>query len=262
MAPRIQFIHIPKCAGSSFFGGLAAALKPRNRNQLRVAATISAARDLRPGLGWQDFQEYYLECRAFQLQFLMHEGCELIGGHFPYSPAAKRRFGDQYLLLTLLREPVERLISNLIWLTTVDGRHPLERLQRGEVAVENELAWLLDDELAVWVAREYALSLGGVDADGRGRWDGATERAIEHLAEIDLIGFFDDFEGFRHQCEVRIGRPIEERTRNVTHSILGNELLSRARAFFTPERRRRCEELSAADCRIYAAARELATASR
>ena len=113
-APKIHFIHIPKCAGNSVFLGIRDALDIESTEMLDVGVSIQAARQVKWGLPWGAWEEHYLECRQYLLQCALHRGVGLIGGHFPFSPVAKFWFQKEYRFVTVLREPVERFISNLV----------------------------------------------------------------------------------------------------------------------------------------------------
>lgn len=250
---KVQFIHIPKCAGNSVYFGLKQALGNVHGEMLDVGKTIAAARQVKWGLPWPQWEEHYLECRAYLLQYALHRGVPLIGGHYPFSPVARFWFQKEYAFVTVLREPVERLTSNLIWLTFADGRRPLADFESGQASPEEELDFLLQHEMTPWIARTLTLYLGGINAEGRGQLEGATKRAIQHLDLLDAIGFAHDLPAFAQKCEKLFKHPFPLERRNATAQFLQNrDLQKRIQTFFNhPPRRQHLTTLSQDDLTLY-----------
>jgi len=258
---RIQYIHIPKCAGNSVFFALRSAMKTQNTEMLNVFASIEAARQVKWGLPWTAWEEHYLECRQYLLQCALHRGVELIGGHYPFSPVAHFWFHEKYRFCTVLREPVERFISNIIWLTLADGRHPLEEFENGNVEIEPEFDFLMQHEMTPCIAKTYCIYLGGLDAKGRGDLAGSKERALEHLHKIDLIGIQEDMDRFQNQFRERYGKPLILGKRNETVALLKNSLLrERVQKYFDEPRRKLIAEWCREDNEVYEKARRLSMA--
>jgi hypothetical protein len=114
------FMHLPKCGGTSLSEGLYALIPlnlkigildaPSSRRAL--AMYYDQVDDVRL---YHDEGDHAGRVAAFREQLLlmhMAHGCDLVHGHFLFSQAAWRHFGDRYKFITIMRDPIARTVSN------------------------------------------------------------------------------------------------------------------------------------------------------
>jgi hypothetical protein len=113
------FVHIPKTAGSSFRSELASLLSP-NYN-------VHIEGDRRP----VSYSQKIIDATKRFNERLKRQPCRFASGHIPVSTLAKHVQGWQDLkLLTMLRDPVQRVISDYRYQTTPEHPSHLEFLER------------------------------------------------------------------------------------------------------------------------------------
>lgn len=115
------FVHIPKCAGSSVSRGIRGlcGLRQHSRRIGAVASRASSAvlyqvdpEDLfREGACADKAYRAIFAHREEVLMYSLADGDSVVSGHFLYSDRAYQAFGDRYKFITILRDPVARLIS-------------------------------------------------------------------------------------------------------------------------------------------------------
>jgi hypothetical protein len=115
------FVHIPKCAGSSVSRGIRGlcGLTQRPRGVAAEASRESSAvlykidpKDMfREGAGADKAYHAIYAHREEVLMYCLAEGNSVVSGHFLYSDRAYQAFGDRYKFITILRDPVARLVS-------------------------------------------------------------------------------------------------------------------------------------------------------
>ena len=187
---RYFFLRVPKTAG--------AALLQRLANQFGEAAIY-------PAMGLDGTDPLKLAVSVGHLrERLAARGDQIrvIAGHFPL--CTTELIGDRFTTLTLLREPVERTLSQLRYTRKINrtARHlPLEELyddpMRFHAVVHNQMTKMLS--LRPTEVGDAAM-LARVEFD-RDR----LERAKEALVGIDVIGLQERFEDLCEELSARFG---------------------------------------------------------
>ena len=238
------FMHMPKCGGTSIseamyatvpFGGGVAVI---DAVSTRIAAAILAFDSADPMLCHEDMahgEKVFALREAMMLQH-MAWGSRLIHGHVLYSARAEAHFGDRYRMVTLLRDPVQRMLSHYRW--AVD----LNEVPAG-------LDAYLASPVAVSHAQVYLRYLGGRTVIASDQVDTALGQAKQRLSRFAIVGFLDDLAGFQRQYAAEFGVPLRIRSYNQGRGAPFSP---------TPDQRARIEALCAPDRAIYDFARGMA----
>lgn len=231
------FMHIPKSGGSSIHEALRS-LIPLNEhihvvaaNSTRRAAAIYFANADDENLVHEDgsrCDELFGMREQMLLNSMAHNDA-LIYGHILFSEKAHKYFGDKYKYVTVLRDPVSRVISNY-----------------RSTTYENYYNGTFDEYLESDVARRHAqLNLryfSGIAEIEHGKEDSALQVAMINQQLFSVIGFLDDLQGFCSRFEEAFGSRL-----SIPHynSAKGSDVN------VTPDQIKRIKELCAFDIELY-----------
>ena len=187
---RYFFLHVPKTAGS--------ALQQRLANHFGEAAVYPAK-----GLDGTDPLTLAVSIGHLRERLAARgDQIRVIAGHFPL--CTTELIGGRFTTLTLLREPVERMLSQLRYTRKVNRAArdvPLEELYddpiRFDAVLHNQMTKMLSLR-STEVADAAMLTRVEFDRD-------RLERAKEALAGIDVIGLQEQFEDFCEELSARFG---------------------------------------------------------
>lgn len=237
----LVFMHLPKCGGTSLSEALYATVPIQNRigvidalSTRRAAALLHFGCDC-PILCHDDMAHGH-HTFALRRALLFQHMCwnsRLIHGHLLFSETARRTFGRHYRLITVLRDPAARMISNY-------------RMARRAGLTAPDFSRYLETPLAAQHARVYLRYLSGQNAPDAADLDRLQARAIGRLAQFDLIGFLDRLPDFTRALRDLAGAalriPRHNRSTDTAPGLSDGD-------------RDRMAELLAQDQRIYDAAR-------
>lgn len=252
---QIYHVHIPKCAGDSLVAAVRQQLEPERSHIPNAVALYLAARQTRHCRNEDEFETHQLLQKQAHLLYLMNQNWSFISGHLPYSPLIGRHFGDRFEVVTLLREPLERFISHVVYLIFAQPRTCVEDYASGKVDPAAEVERILFEGIGPWMASNLSLYLGGLDGQGAVDLAGRVAHAIDALEGCALVGFTHQLERFGRAFGERFGVTLSLDRRNTIEEVQGNEILrARARSAFSGSVLARAKELVAADEALYAAA--------
>lgn len=195
------FMHVPKCGGSSIAEALYAIVPMQQRVGVidanasrRATAMIHAGRD-EMALYFDDFEngDKVYDLRNDMLLYHMAWDSAVIHGHILFSEFAWQHFHDRYAFVSILRDPVSRVLSNY-----------------AHSASGNLVPTDFDEYLESAIVRTHGLSFLRFFAGQH--WiepqDEAAvlERAKTNLDRFDVIGFLDDLPDFCDQIHETLGR--------------------------------------------------------
>lgn len=175
-APRLIYFHLPKCGGSTF----GAALRLRYFwSQATIGQQITRSPGPETPAQRKARMEKEYDQRGAILRRLVGRSVRCISAHVRYEAAFMDSAAQDYLRVTLLRDPVERFVSHYTYL---QRRHP-------DPDRPGTLAGFLDTEDAERLGRQYLFYFGGAQAD--------VGQAIKTLRGFDLVGDLGQSQRFR-----------------------------------------------------------------
>ena len=175
-----------------------------------------------------DFRKNLLEMHAAWDTYLVH-------GHLFYSENIEKYYKDEYKYVTIMRDPLSRMISNY---------HFAKQMKETQIKFED----YIDSDLAVKHASVYLRYLTGknnVNIIDRSE----IELAKKRLEKFDLIGMLDDLSKFESDYRKLFGVKLNIPKMNVGKNK-SNEKLS-------PDVERKFMELCSADYEIFEYAKEI-----
>jgi len=230
-APRICFLHIPKCGGTTIDRALSRHYAADQQVRMHAHGSFAAAK-----AAGQSLMDY----RHDQVPLMLSTpGGRYVCGHFPFNEAAHERFRDQWKFITLLREPVSRWFSEYFYNRHSPGGH-----------FSTEL------DLETYVAQagpSTAFSGKLTHATALSSSEDRVQAAISTLERLDAVGCLEQLDEFQHQLETLLGAELE-----VGHDRRNPLPVEKQKKTVTPAIRRRVEELCAEDTEIYEHAQQIA----
>jgi hypothetical protein len=221
------FLHLPKCGGVSLHRLLA-----------------------QDPYYFPIFAHRHVSLRADQF----FRSCRGVGGHWPLRSAYRLGFRDTWKF-TFLREPVERLVSHLVYAAVREAPPPDWDLFRPDLeGIKSHLRHELNCGLTTY-CRCYTNYLG-TTVDEQAPMDEQVQSAIANLREFEFVGHQETFEADVAALLALLGLPLpgEIPRENVSStnrlaSSLRNEMLA------DPGCRDLLWECTAGDRLVYEAAR-------
>lgn len=194
--PGIIFIHIPKTGGSSLSAAIRKHYRLSKFNVKSGLTSLAAQKmfgieDSHPG-----FQESLQDLR---LSLIFHEAqkrTRFITGHFWANEhlASLKPLG--YMLITCLRDPVDRWFSHFLYNRYKNGSHG---------RIEQNIDEFLQSREAESFGTTYVRYLGGIRDDQDYTSRSAVDRAICNLDMFDMVGFLHQIDDFRTHLKEATG---------------------------------------------------------
>lgn len=234
------FHHVPRCGGTS----VARAFRARyalSQVALNARAAARVAVHNRPDF---DDAAALAETRRFRdelLLYFLHSNIKWISGHMRFSPSAYEAFHDRYRFITVLRDPVQRFLSDY-------GKNFGKNTA---TATSLPLDAYLDTVQGQSRGCVYSEYFSGLPADADFRTNEAAELAVEHLGKFDVIGYTDDMGKFGKSVSKALGVRVMVGHENKRSSadVKQSSLLSDAET-------QKLHAVCATDIRVYEAIRE------
>ena len=238
---RIVYHHVPKCGGTSISRALRRAYIPSQAG-LRPEESIKAFHAWQRG--HQTDAGHPADLTEMMLLYLLYTDVRCIAAHAPFSNQGFEIFSDRYAFVTILRDPVERFISNFYWNTT---RPP------GERRIDQPLEEFLETDAAVRLGSTYARYFCGTPANAKFSTQD-VDKAIVNLRQLNFVGFLDEMGEFSAALRRLTGRRIRIGTENVLNTN------SRREAILSGPLRPKVLTVCAADREIWDAVQDLRSA--
>lgn len=197
---RILFDHIPKCAGTALNAYLEAHYPQRK------IFTLSGQR---PKHSVAKFKSLSNEKRNLFALIKGHLAGYLLDDVHP-----------QCLKVTVLREPVDRIVSHYYYAKRNPVHYLHETIHRKNISLKD----YVESDLSHELSNHYTLHFSGLSREeARLDPEAAIAKAIERIGRYDLVGFQEDFLTFVQQlCQrANLRLPFPEQKVNVTRNRKG-----------------------------------------
>lgn len=180
------FFHLPKCGGTSLAASLYGTVPLHQRIGVIDAVSTRRAASIQnfgvddPVRCHEDLPNGHMTFALRETLMLTHMAWNtpLIHGHVLYSDKAASSFGGTYKTVTMMRDPIERTISNF-------------RMAVRAGIVEDDLDRWLDSPVATSMAQVYLRYFSGQNVVPDRSIEASTKRAAQNLNKFALIGFLD-----------------------------------------------------------------------
>ena len=211
---KVAFVHIAKCGGMSVDKGLRQAVAAPNQPRINRDATLAASiasfgrtienQDDSIAFSWHHARnltgifEYYL---AKQWQY--------VSGHVTVNRALLDQYANDYAFVTVLRDPVERFISNYIYnKLTNENQFMLPNMnntgsliEEAEQVINSERGWQMANTQTMFLTGRYPKD----EADAKAM----QAEVAANLEKFTVVGFLDELNQFARQCSQLTGRQVQ-----------------------------------------------------
>ncbi|MFO8070866.1 MAG: hypothetical protein R6V85_03230 [Polyangia bacterium] len=243
-APKVFFLHVPKCGGISVDTAFRRKYRPSQVFRLEAPPSARAADAFFAGLDVPRDQYFHvLRLREALLAYaIARKPTRYISGHFAFSERIYDELGRGWAFVTVLRDPVSRWLSHYLYNRYKDrpGRH---------CGIDDEIEEVLVSGRGRSWGNEYVKYYGGLREDGEYRSDEAIEDAVENLRRFSAVGRLEKLDGFVAQVRDSIGLSLSIPRKN--RSPVSPEL---KKEMVTESIRSRLREVCAPDLEVYQSA--------
>ena len=132
--------------------------------------------------------------------FMEQEGIRYISGHFVFDPDLYNRYGSQWRYITLLRDPVEKYLSQYFF--------NRQKHDKEHFGIEASLERFIDSEEGVRLGQDMVQKISGralVTTEGSSERKSHVEQAIQHIEKFHLAGILEDLPKFEADFKKRFG---------------------------------------------------------
>lgn len=234
------FLHLPKCGGTSLSEALYATVPMQKQigvidavSSRRAASLITHNKDcLIQTHEDMEGAEATFDLREKIMIAYMCAGKRLIHGHVLFSEQAYEIFKDDYKIVTVMRDPIKRALSNF-------------RMNVTNGNIENDAESWLNGIQGRNHASVYVRYFSGEATITDKNKSKLLKKAHENLKKIALIGFLDEMDIFLDRFKER----FDSRPKIHHYNTAKGEEIT-----LSKDQMKRLEELCAPDIELYQAA--------
>lgn len=222
--PKVAFVHIAKCGGSSVDYALRSALAAPdqhriNRQDTLVASMASFTGDLTSLDGSCQFSEHHAINLQKMFSYYLQENWQYISGHVTVTDQLINQFKSDYAFITILRDPVERFISNYIFNKLTNKKSIMLPNCLTTDNVINEAKEILNSQRGWQMANIPTMVLTGRYPKDKDDAKTMQQEVSYNLSRFKVVGFLDRLSNFEKDCKELTGREITIGRRNVTEKL-------------------------------------------
>jgi len=237
--PKVAFIHIPKCGGSSLKNALGRKLDPLSRytfkyEQAHESARLTSNKTFLNTNVVDDFEQL-----KFLLCYHLNGDYRFVHGHFPVTDKILQHYIVRYQFVTMMRDPQDRWKSNYLFnkgLPDPDSRRLPSKNFDG--TLEDEFSHVIESGMGLLMGTTTTAFLSGrypVD-----QHDAITlgEQATKNLTLFSAVGKLENLDAFSQQLTHVTGKTLSVGTQNKTVALYTGQALDayeRTREFLNSE---------------------------
>jgi hypothetical protein len=194
-APKICFIHVPKCGGSSVARGIAESysyserlIVPNWRISLRASQTAATLL----GRSMMDVRETVLAYKLAEAR------AKFVTGHIACRPTTREAFEHEWRFVTVLRDPVSRWISEFVYNT-----YGAQAWARNTLPLDE----YVEAPIGAATARRY-IEYFSTWRPGEAVEPHHIDNAVANLKRFAAIGVLEGLQAFAATLERILGRTV------------------------------------------------------
>jgi hypothetical protein len=240
IGPKVAFIHIAKCGGSSVDFALRSALAGTGERRIdkkaSIVASMTSFNQGFPSMEKQTkgYSEAFSEHHARHLQkvteYYLQLQWQYISGHVTINSALLKQYQQEYAFITILRDPVERFISNYIFNkltnstnimlpnnihTNGSDDHSTDNIiSEAKNILTSQRGWQMANSPSMYITGRYPQNADDAKS--------MQAEVAENLALFKVVGFLDNLTAFEKDCSALTGREIKIGQRNSINSAMKN----------------------------------------
>ncbi len=230
MRKRLCFVHIPKCGGTS--------INEAFRKSLHLSALSLRSGKVDAAKTRKESEKKKVDLLTLRqeklVKHLQKKHLRYVKGHVRCTDEVRSRFEDQWVFVTVLRDPVKRWISQYFFNVHKKNDHFKHDLS---------LDAYLDSDDGVKIGSQYVdFFTDGTDL----RSPEGIQKAIDNLSKFSIVGILEEMESFTSKYEDLFGK----------HLIIGNRNINplskdRITKEVTDSQMKRIVEICQPDMEIY-----------
>lgn len=194
----LVFHHVPKCGGTSVRLALTRCYRPDLVFSIDSNPTFNAVKCLgeerKKEALWADVHQL----RQEMLFYLLSVKAQFVGGHIYYSPIIKEQFDATHRFITVLRDPVERFISQYTYSSTRGAHDKIDGPLDAEIVRTKKVGW------GACIVRFFCGLPHDTDPTSRA----AIEAAKANIDKLAVVGFLDRMDEFQKEVSTLVGAPV------------------------------------------------------
>ena len=239
MGHPVVFHHVPKCGGTSVGRAL-------RKKYILSQATVKPEESFRAFAAFTEREDRdqllidVLDLREQMLLYWLFDDVRCVSAHVRFSETAYSQFKDRYKFITVLRDPVDRFISNYFW----HAGRPHET-----AFISEDFAGFLETPRARRLGASYVEYFCGLPKEMDITSDNAIRAAISNLDKFDVVGGLNHLDRFKARIREELGVRLR-----IGHENKMKQSKSTKKKTITPELRRRAEEVCKPDIAVWRAA--------